>query len=100
MVAPAASRFRSVEPRRALVLGGEGDGFAWVWQFGIYPVDPEHTKLVSRNLVRTPRTAGSWLFMRVIEPVAFLMTRRMLLGLKARAQTLANTERQRSPHAA
>jgi hypothetical protein len=31
------------------------------------------------------------LFMRVIEPAAFLMTRRMLLGLKWRAEGLAAT---------
>jgi hypothetical protein len=85
---------KAVEPQRALVLAGEGDGFAWVWQFGIYPIDPAHTKLVSRNLVRTPRTAGSWLFMRIIEPAAFLMTRRMLLGLKERAEALARLEAQ------
>jgi hypothetical protein len=89
-----------VEPGRALVLAGEGDGFAWVWQFGLHPIDAGHTQLVSRNGVRTPRTAGSWLFMRIIEPAAFLMTRRMLLGLKARAEALSKTEHRRSPHAA
>ena len=87
---------KAVEPNRTLVLGGEGDGFAWVWQFGIYPIDETHTRLVSRNGVRTPKTAGSWLFMRVIEPAAFLMTRRMLLGLRQRAEALAAVERQPS----
>jgi hypothetical protein len=91
---------KAVEPGRALVLAGEGDGFAWVWQFGLHPIDSGHTKLVSRNGVRTPRTVGSWLFVRVIEPAAFLMTRRMLLGLKERAEALAKTESARSPHAA
>ncbi len=91
---------RAVEPNHALVLGGEGDGFAWVWQFGIDPIDAERTRLVSRNSVRTPSTAASWLFMRIMEPAAFLMTRRMLLGLKERAEALATTERERSPHAA
>jgi hypothetical protein len=91
---------KAVEPRRALVLAGEGDGLVWVWQFGIYPIDAEHTKLVSRNSVHTPTTVGSWLFTRIIEPAAFLMTRRMLLGLKERAEALAKTERDRSPHAA
>jgi hypothetical protein len=31
---------------------------------------------------------GAWLFMRVMEPAAFLMTRRMLLGVKERAERL------------
>ena len=91
---------KAVEPRRALVLGGEAEGVAWVWQFGLYPNDAGHTTLVSRNAVRAPVTAGSWLFMRIIEPAAFLMTRRMLLGLKERAEALAKAEQRRSPHAA
>jgi len=79
---------RVVYPPRALVLGGEADGAAWVWQFGLYPLGAERTRLVSRNAVRTPATWGAWCFLRVIEPAAFLMTRRMLLGIKRRAEGL------------
>ena len=79
----------AIEPYRALVLGGKGEGFQWVWQFGLYRLAENRTRLVSRNSVRVPRTPGSWLFMRVIEPAAFLMTRRMLLGLQRRAEALA-----------
>jgi hypothetical protein len=90
----------AIEPYRALVLSGTGDGFAWLWQFGLYPLDERRTRLVSRNRVRVPRTFGSWLFMRVIEPAAFLMTRRMLIGLKRRAQALAAARGDDSAHAA
>jgi hypothetical protein len=90
----------AIEPYRALVLSGTGDGFAWVWQFGLYPLDDRRTRLVSRNLVRVPRSLGSWLFMRLIEPAAFLMTRRMLLGLKHRAEALAVAHGEGSSHAA
>jgi hypothetical protein len=90
----------AVEPYRALVLSGTGDGFAWLWQFGLYPLDERQTRLVSRNRVRVPPTLGSWLFMRVIEPAAFLMTRRMLLGIKHRAEALAATGADHSLHAA
>lgn len=90
----------AIEPYRALVLSGAGDGFAWAWQFGLYPLDDRRTRLVSRNLVRVPSSVGSWLFMRVIEPAAFLMTRRMLLGLKDRAEALAAARSDRSSHAA
>jgi hypothetical protein len=79
----------AIEPQRALVLAGRGEGFAWVWQFGLYPVDKRRTRLVSRNSVRTPRTWSAWLLMRVIEPAAFVMTRGMLRGIKRRAEALA-----------
>jgi hypothetical protein len=79
----------AIEPCRALVLSGKGDGFQWAWQFGLYPLDEKRTRLVSRNSVRVPSAVGSWLFMRVIEPAAFLMTRRMLLGLERRAEALS-----------
>jgi hypothetical protein len=92
---------KAVDTNRSLVLGGEGDGhFAWVWQFGLYPVDKDRTRLVSRNSARVPKTVGSWLFMRVLEPAAFIMTRRMLIGLKDRAEGLAAYERARSIRAA
>lgn len=78
-----------IEPCRSLVLGGAKDGVQWVWQFGLYPLNDRQTRLVSRNNLRVPATAVSWCFMRVIEPAAFLMTRRMLIGLKRRAESLA-----------
>jgi len=80
---------QAVEPRRALVLAGKGDDFAWVWQFGLYPIDGAHTRLVSRNLVRTPATWAARGFMLVMEPAAFLMTRQMLRGIRRRAERLA-----------
>jgi hypothetical protein len=62
-------------------------GIDWVWQFGLYAIDEHRTRLVSRSCVRT-RTAWARLFTYMIEPAGFLMTRRMLLGLKQRAETL------------
>lgn len=80
----------AVIPNHALVLAGEAGGTQWVWQFGLYPTSDRRTRLISRNAVRAPRTVGSWIFTRAIEPAAFLMTRRMLLGLKSRAESLPN----------
>jgi hypothetical protein len=77
----------AIDPCRSLVLSGTGNDFQWVWQFGLYPLDERHTRLVSRNAVRIPGRIGPWLFLRVIEPAAFLMTRRMLVGLKRRAES-------------
>ncbi len=82
-----------VTPGQALVLDMRNMwGFDWVWQFGLYAIDGRRTRLVSRSHVR-PRTAWRWLFsVLVIEPAAFVMTRRMLLGLKQRAETLQITQ--------
>ena len=77
-----------IEPNRALVLDMRHMGaFDWVWQFGLYAVDERRTRLVSRSRVRT-RTTWARLFTYAIEPAGFLMTRRMLLGLKWRAEAL------------
>ena len=77
---------QAITPYRSLVLAGVGDGFSWVWQFGLYPIAGGRTRLISRNAVRVPKTISAWLFMRVIEPAAFVMTRKMLLGIKNRIE--------------
>jgi hypothetical protein len=76
----------AVDPCRSLVMSGERDGFHWTWQFGLYPIDDTRTRLVSRNRARLPKTMGSTFFMFALEPAAFIMTRKMLLGLKRRAE--------------
>jgi hypothetical protein len=77
----------ATEPNRALVLRSSQHGMEWVWQFGLYPTDENHTRLVSRGTERVSSLPG-WLAMRVMEPGAFIMTRRMLLGVKERAETI------------
>jgi hypothetical protein len=62
-------------------------GLDWVWQFGLYPVDKTRTRLVSRSRVRA-RAMWARMLTHAIEPAGFLMTRRMLLGLKQRAEGL------------
>ena len=77
-----------VEPRQALVLDMRNMGaFDWVWQFGLYKIDEKRTRLVSRSRVRTS-TMWARLFTYAIEPAGFVMTRRMLLGIKERAEAL------------
>ena len=77
-----------VEPRRGLALSCEVGGFTWVWQFGLYPLDDQRTRLVTRGTERVPNTALWWLGMRVMEPASFIMTRRFLFGVKERAEAL------------
>ena len=81
----------AIEPNRALVLDMRNlNGFDWVWQFALYPVDENRTQLVSRSRVRA-RRAWARVATYAIEPAGFLMTRRMLLGLKHRAEALPAT---------
>jgi len=80
---------RLVDPQRAIVLGGNDGGFQWIWEFGIYPTGVHRTRLVSRNRVSAPRTWKWRLGMLLLAPAAFLMTRRMLIGIRQRAERLA-----------
>jgi len=82
-----------VEPNRALVLDMRNlGGLDWVWQFGLYPIDGTRTRLVSRSSVRA-KVVWARLLTHAIEPAGFLMTRRMLLGLKQRAEALRAASR-------
>jgi hypothetical protein len=81
-----------IDPNRALVLDMRNmGGLDWVWQFGLYAIDEKRTQLVSRSCVRTQNFWGR-LLTYSIEPAGFLMTRRMLLGLKQRAERLKAQE--------
>ena len=76
------------DANRALVLDMRNlGGFDWVWQFGLRPLDGTRTQLVSRSSVRT-KSVWARLATHAIEPAGFLMTRRMLLGVKQRAEAL------------
>jgi hypothetical protein len=78
----------AIEPSQALVLSYNAHDMEWVWQFGLYPLDNKRTRLVTRGTEHMPKTLTGGLGMLVMEPAAFIMTRRMLLGLKQRAEAL------------
>jgi hypothetical protein len=84
----------ALHEKRALALRYSAHEFEWVWQFSLYPLNERRTRLITRGTERYKNTVGAWLFMRVMEPAAFVMTRRMLLGVKQRAEALqaARTE--------
>jgi len=85
----------AIDPARALVLSSNQHGMEWVWQFGLYPLDATRTRLVTRGTERIANTVGARVFMLMVEPAAFIMTRQMLLGVKRRAETL---RRSRTSH--
>jgi hypothetical protein len=81
---PNRMRLERVEAERVLAWRS-GDG-NWVWTF----VLSEHggrTRLISRNRFRLA-TLGARIGMAPMEPASLVMERRMLLGIKDRAERL------------
>jgi hypothetical protein len=84
---------KAIEPLRSLVLAGRAAGTEWSWELALVPIGSGRTRLLSRNRVRVPASLRAKLTMALIQPAAFVMTRKMLLGLKGRAEALATAER-------
>jgi hypothetical protein len=78
---------RRVEPGRALVLQWTPNDATWT--FALLPDGPTRTRLLSRN--RIPGGGvGFWAGMvPFMEPGSLVMERKMLLGIKERAERLA-----------
>lgn len=85
---------KAIEPFRSLVLAGHARDVEWSWEFALVPLDAQQTRLISRNRVYVRDGLRRRLTMLVVEPAAFLMTRKMLLGIKRRAESLAGQRRQ------
>jgi hypothetical protein len=81
-------RVSVLEPERSLVL--RSDDGNWVWAFSLVPSGPG-TRLISRNRIATPGASrlGRALYTYAMEPGSLIMERKMLLGLKQRAERLA-----------
>ena len=80
-------RVEIIEPER--ILSSRSEAGDWVWTFALVPRDGS-TRLVSRNrIAMTGAAAGQWLGMLVMEPGSLVMERKMLLGIKRRAERLA-----------
>jgi hypothetical protein len=84
---------KAIAPLRSLVLGGYREDVEWSWELALVPDGRGRTRLISRNRVWIPPGIRSWLMMLCIEPAAFVMTRKMLLGIKRRAERMAVIER-------
>jgi hypothetical protein len=79
-------RLGRVEPERFLAWRSQ-DGH-WVWTFVVTETD-RGTRLVSRNRFRLPTAAGR-VGMLAMEPASLVMERKMLRGIKHRAERLAS----------
>jgi hypothetical protein len=81
---PNRMRLERVEPGHALAWRSE-DG-NWVWTFVLDERDGR-TRLISRNRFRLPRLIDR-IGMLPMEPASLVMERRMLRGIKERAERL------------
>lgn len=82
---PPAYIVAMVEQDQTIVLGHkEGDDWVEVWQFNLVPQGDETTRLV----IRSRNAAEGW-FWDAIRPGEFIMMRRMMLGIKERAEGMA-----------
>jgi hypothetical protein len=83
-------RFERVEPQHVLATRSE-DG-NWVWTFVLDERDGR-TRLISRNRFRLP-TLIAKIGMVPMEPASLVMERKMLRGIKRRAEGLATEEKE------
>ncbi|MGC4835008.1 SRPBCC family protein [Micromonospora vinacea] len=81
-----AMRVEILDPERTLVFRS-ADG-AWVWGFHLRP-DGAGTRLISRNRIALAGSPGPVriAYRLVMEPGSLIMERRMLLGIKQRAES-------------
>ena len=84
-------RLERVEPEHVLAWRSE-DG-NWIWTFVLEEHDG--TRLISRNRFRLP-TLAARIGMLPMEPGSLLMERKMLGGIKERAERLASAAAERS----
>jgi hypothetical protein len=78
-------RLELVEPPHALAwLSTDGN---WLWSFALRE-EEGRTRLISRNRFRLPGLAAK-LAMLPMEPASLVMERKMLRGIKERAEGLA-----------
>ncbi len=81
-------RVERVEPEH--VLAWRSDDGNWVWSFTLQDLGGR-TRLISRNRYRTP-TLASRIGLAPMEPASLLMERRMLHGIRSRAERMAHED--------
>jgi hypothetical protein len=84
-------RVEILEPER--ILSNRSEAGDWVWTFALEPQNGS-TRLISRNrIAMRGSSAGQRLGMLVMEPGSLVMERKMLLGIKKRAERLTKYAR-------
>ncbi|EFW91872.1 hypothetical protein ZOD2009_10355 [Haladaptatus paucihalophilus DX253] len=77
-----------LDPERAIVLQPPGESPRWTWAFVLRPLDDETTRFVARMRSHGKQDiAGRAADVLFWEPAHFVMERKMLLGVKERAES-------------
>ncbi|UCE27426.1 MAG: hypothetical protein JSW52_01345 [Candidatus Coatesbacteria bacterium] len=77
---------RTMEPNRSMMWESPDYEFTWAW--GLYELDSEHTRLVTRLRARFyPTSFGAAVFIVVFDIGDFIMMRKCMLGIKRGAET-------------
>jgi hypothetical protein len=82
MLPEMGPRIREIQPNRYFVAGDQESG---TWCLALYPT-ARGCRLVSRWRVNWPLTPATAFWVLISDPGAFIMERRMLKGIKARAE--------------
>jgi hypothetical protein len=92
------------EPNRAMVLVSPGDAErifqggraeSGTWAFILDPIDRHTTRLILRSRGAQAESFAAALFARLVfDPVHFIMERKMMLGIKERAENASGLEMQ------
>ncbi|MFC7485035.1 hypothetical protein ACFQX7_40230 [Luedemannella flava] len=87
---PKGPAMRVAVLRRNEVLGFRSVDGHWLWLFALHP-EGATTRLISRNVIIMPRGSrvGHLAWRVVMEPGSLVMERKMLLGIKSRAERTA-----------
>ena len=88
MIPGMGPRVRDIVPERFLL---SGDARAGTWCIWLEPVGDNATRLISRWRARWKVTPATLFWIAITEPGSFIMERKMLLGIKQRAERLAAT---------
>jgi hypothetical protein len=82
MLPEMGPRIRELQPNRSFVAGDQESG---TWCLALYPAEGS-CRLVSRWRVNWPLTPATAFWVLISDPGAFIMERKMLKGIKARAE--------------
>lgn len=86
---------RAIQPGHSLILGSppEDPSTIATWVFFLEPASATSTRLITRNRMTYERKPINTIMWRVFtDPIFFIMERQMFIGIKARAEAMANSQ--------